>query len=178
MAKSKTFAEAMEKVPEKVFAEAKKVQAGGTFELPDIMDGKYKAKWSGGECGIGGKGKIEGIPYVRINFVVFDNGQYEGVKLEKFHTLKDMTKDLARVVKTFKGLGYEFEESFKAKDLEKLVASANDDPPSCMLTVKNGEYTDGEGNERKKIEVYTDRPLAEDELQPVKKAPAAKAKKK
>lgn len=175
MAKSKTFAEAMEKVPEKVFNEAKKVQAGGGFELPVIANGKYKARFSGGECGIG-TGRVAGIPFVRLNFVVFDSPDYDGIKLEKYHTLKDMAKDLARVVKTFKGLGYEFDEDFKAKDLEKLMADANSSKPACLITVKNGEYTDNEGNEKKKVEVYTDRPLADEEVPSNGKAKAKKKK--
>ena len=183
MAKKKmTFSGAMSKAPKKVWDDARNTDVGGKRTLPEIEDGTYPCRMKKMKCDTDKYDK----PYVAITLVVIE-GEYEGVVLDKFHSLKVWDQDLPRLVKTLKGAGYEFPEDEEAGPLlEGIAADVAENEPEVMVAVANGTYTatrDTEdykkGDEVPMLNVYINRPCSIEEgasvPASVKKAPAKKA---
>lgn len=179
MAKQVTFKSAMSKVPAKVWQKAKETPAGGgKFEIPDIQDGNYAARVVGARTGMT-KGS-PATPYVSFTLEVFDDAQYDGVKLDKFHGIKDLEKDLPRVVKTIKGMGYNIPDDLPPEEIEDLVAQIAKDEPEVVVAVKNDEYEDKKGETVRALLVYINQPYDGKVEQPkaaAKGKPAAKPSK-
>lgn len=193
MAKKKaTFAGAMGKVNSKTWAAARAAEPGGERTLPVIDDGVYPCVVTGCRADT----DKEGNPYMSFALTVSE-GEFEGVKLDKFHSVKDHEVDLARLVKTVKGIGYEVDEGMTPDQwLEGVAADINDKnspQPEVFVQVKNGSYvgTHGAnaGKEVKKVDVYINRPRSEEDgasstpapkkgPKPAKKAPAKKTTKR
>lgn len=180
MAKQVSFKAAMTKVPKKVWEKARETPAGGggSFEVPDIQDGNYPAEVTDARCGMTKANE----PYVSFTLTVFGDEQYDGVKLDKYHSIKDMDKDLPRVVKTIKGIGYDLPDDFNPEDLEDLIAQIKEDRPKVIAAVKNGEYKSTKtGEDVHKVDVYVNQPYEESGASPkpskaTKASPKAAAK--
>jgi hypothetical protein len=193
MAKKKmTFAGAMTKAPKKAWEAARNAEVGGKRELPVIEDGNYPCRVKNAKGGVDSKD----VPYVSYKLVVLE-GEFEGITLDKFHSLKDWDIDLERLVKSLKGMGYTgFEEVGADKMgafIENILADINESEPEVMVGVKNGTYTaksDGEnhkkGEEVPKLDIYVNRPRSVEEgagttappKKTAKKAPAKKTTRK
>ena len=175
MAKQVSFKGAMSKVPAKVWDKARETPAGGGggFEVPDIQDGTYPAEVTAARCGMTQGNE----PYVSFTLTVIDDETYDGVKLDKYHSIKDMEKDLPRVVKTIKGMGYDLDENFNPEDLEDLVAQIAKEKPKVLAAVKNGEYQSTKTGETvHKVDVYVNQPYDGKVAAPKAKAAAKSAK--
>lgn len=185
--KKMTFAGAMSKVPAKAWEQARNAEPGGKRELPVIDDGVYPCRMKSAKADT----DKDGNPYVVLPLVVTE-GEFEGVKLEKFHSLKDWDADLPRLVKTLKGAGYQGFDNCKptevGKLIESIVADVNDSEPEVMVSVKNGTYTATrdtddykKGDDVPKLDVYINRPKSVEEgaaiQSPAKKSTKAPAKK-
>ena len=181
MAKKKmTFAGAFAKVPKKAWEAARDVEVGGKRKLPVIEDGVYPCELKDAKADTDGQGN----PYVSIKCVVLD-GEYKGVRLDKFHSLKDWEQDLPRCTKTLKGAGYQFPEDADVRQagklIEDIVKDINESHPHVMVSVKNGTYTAKsdtddykKGDEVPKLDVYINRPLSVEEGAAPAPAPAKK----
>lgn len=184
--KKATFAGNMAKVPKKTWEAARTAEPGGKRELPQIEDGVYPCRMKKMKCDVDGNGNS----YVAITLTVID-GEYEGVILDKFHSLKDFEADLPRLVKTLKGAGYEVPEqkdpAAYAALIEGIAKDVNDNEPEVLVSVQNGEYEakrDTEdykkGDMVPKLDVYINRPRSIEEgaaTTKTKKTPAKKARK-
>ncbi len=186
--KKATFAGAMAKAPKKAWESARAAEPGGKRELPQIDDGTYPCRMKKMKCDTSNK---DGTPYVSITLVVLE-GEFEGVVLDKFHSLKDWEQDLPRLVKTLKAAGYEFPDNItneKAGEfIESIAEDVNSSEPEVMVAVENREYAaTKDGDDYKKgdmipaMNVYINRPRSEEEgapaAKPAKKAPVKKARK-
>lgn len=185
--KKMTFEGAFAKVPKKAWEVARQAEPGGKRERPVIDDGVYPCELRDAKADTDG----DGNPYVVIPCFVIE-GEFAGVRLEKFHSLKDWDADLPRLVKTLKGAGYEITEPDPAKAgglIKSIIADINANHPQAMVSAKNGTYTakkDTEdykkGDEVPKLDVYINRPLSVEEgattKAPAKKPVAARGKKK
>lgn len=160
-ARKVTFAGAMGKVNSKAWEEARTAEPGGfKREVPDIADGNYPCVVSKIATGV----TKQNAPYVSINLTV-ESGQYEGVKLDKFHQVVDQGKDLGYIVKDLKAIGYEEAKKGVSPDvwIEACAADANESNPRVLVGVKNDTYTptqgENAGQEVPVLRVYINRPL-------------------
>jgi len=179
MAKKKvTFAGAMGKVNSKVWSKAREVEPGGGMRtLPKIDDGVYPCFVTACKADT----DKDGNPYMAFSLAVSE-GEFKGVKLDKFHSIKDHEKDLERLVKTIKGIGYSIDEGMSPDEfLEGVSADINDKgspQPEVMVAVKNGSYVPSQGpragEEVATVDVFVNRPRSEEDG--ASSSPAAPAK--
>ena len=180
--KTATFAGAIGKVSGKVWSKAREAEPGGERTLPKIDDGVYPAEVTSCRADVDQNGN----PYMAFSLKVID-GEFEGVKLDKFHSIKDPEKDLERLVKTIKGIGYTIDEGMSPDQfLEGVAADINDKDtptPEVMVAVKNGSYVAKQGKnagqEIATVDVFINRPRSEEDgASSTPAAPAKKAAKK
>lgn len=177
--KTATFAGAMGKVNGKVWSKAREAEpSSGVRELPVINDGTYPCVVTACKADVD---KNE-TPYMAFSLSVSE-GPFKGVKLDKFHSIKDHEKDLERLVKTIKGIGYTIDEGMSPDEfLEGVAADINDKgspQPEVLVAVKNGSYIAKQGpnagQEVATVDVFINRPRSEEDG--ASSTPAAPAKK-
>lgn len=150
----------------KDYKEARKADAGGSFETPVMADGSYVTKWTSMNCGA----TKTDDPYVSFNFLVVD-GKNKGDRPSIFHNLSSPEK-LEYFVKDVKRLGVECDEMELGDTIEALEAAVAE-KPYVKIDVKNKEYKAKAGPNKgklvKSLNVYVSKvledydPDAEDE---------------
>lgn len=175
--KTMTFGAAMDKAPKKAWEAARNAEPGGKRELPDIDDGVYPCRIKKAK----GATDKNGNPYVVFTMIVLE-GEFEGVTLEKFHSIKDWDTDMERLVKTVKGIGYQIpDKTPPGTVMEEIIADINETQPEVMTSVENDTYeakADGNGYKKgdsiRTLNVYINRPRSVEEGAAA--APASKPK--
>lgn len=166
-AKKATFEGAMSKVNPKAWEKARKAEPGGSGnfgEIPDIEDGVYPCVVTAARSGC----DKNGTPWASFTLTV-EKGQYEGTKLDKYHSIKDQEKDLEYLVKTLKGMGYEEPGPKVAAGtwVAACIKDAISSKPRILVRVENDEYEGKKGENAGKmvrtLRIYVNRPLSDDE---------------
>lgn len=150
---------------------------GENLKYGEMEDGDYEARLVVARCGVTKKGK--GDIFFSAQFAILD-GEYEGKKLDVFHTLKDQ-RNSDQMARTFKRLGYEI-ENLEPNDIKEIVADLTKTPPDVMLRIANkSENAQGEAYDEPRAFVNVQRVLGDEGSEaeaPAKSSPKGGGKKK